>query len=134
MRRRQDWASQMARVVLAHRRVPHVWGQTDCCRFAARVVDAMTGSGLELQLRELYDDEASAQALIRFHGSLERAVTALLRQDPLGVRARRGDLVLIEGGDAVGICDGQYVLAMGPDGIRDQVPRTEILRVWPIGR
>jgi hypothetical protein len=52
---------------------------------------------------------------------------------PTNQRATRGDVVLIDGGegDALGICLGSNVVAMGPKGLR-YVPRAEIKLVWKV--
>lgn len=135
MTRRPDWAARMFDTFDAHSGRPFEWGKDDCCLFVARVVDAMTGSQFASDLAALYHDETSANALIDGAGGLEGAVSAILGASKAAdeYRAMRGDVVLIDGGlgDAVGICRGIDVLAMGPRGLQ-KLDRSEIRKVWPI--
>lgn len=128
--KRHDWTSRMFAVIEDHKRREFAWGRNDCCLFVARVVDAMAGSAIEPQLT--YGDEAGAMALIASHGGLKQAASVYLGE-PVGGRAVRGDPVLIDGGegDALGICLGAQVVAMGKGGLR-YVPRAEILAVWRV--
>jgi len=129
--KRHDWAARLYDVIEAHAERTFVWGSDDCCLFVARGIDAMRDSEIEAGLRDLYTDERSAMKLIASHGGLAGAVSAVLGEMQQ-VRAVRGDAVLIDGGDgdALGICLGPQVVAMGPSGLR-MVPRSEIRGVWP---
>jgi hypothetical protein len=128
--RRHDWASRMHAVIDAHRCRPFAWGDNDCCLFVARVVDAMTDSEYERAILEHYRDEETGRALIGKHGGMLGAVTAFLG-DPVPQRAARGDVVLIDGGEgeALGICMGRDVVAVGESGLR-AIPRKDALKVW----
>jgi hypothetical protein len=130
--RRHDWAARLCDVIAAHKDREFAWGESDCCLFVARCIDAMTDNALAYLIREQYRDEASALRFIATHGSLQAAVSRYLGDASVG-RAVRGDAVLIEGGegDAVGICLGTQVVAMGPKGLR-YVSRTEIKAVWKV--
>lgn len=117
--KRPDWAARMHEVIDAHKGQPFVWGERDCCLFGARVHDAIYGTEIEAEVRAEYSDEASAIRYIAKHGGLCEAVSHHLGP-PSNARAVRGDLVLFEGGegDAVGVCIGSKVVAMGPNGLR----------------
>lgn len=130
--KRPDWLERLAGVISDHETRPFAWGRADCCLFVARAIDAMTDSDLEAQLAPLYQDEPGALRLIADSGSLEAAVSRFLGE-PIEAFANRGDAVLIDGGegDAVGICVGLYVVAMGPEGLH-RVPRSEIRKVWQV--
>jgi hypothetical protein len=130
--KRHDWTSRLFAVIEAHKSRPFVWGESDCCLFVARCIDAMTDNALAYLIRERYHDETSALRFIAEYGSLAAAVSRYLG-DPVPRRAVRGDAVLFDGGegDAVGICMGAKVVAMGPTGLR-YVPRSEIKAVWPV--
>lgn len=130
--RYHDWVEKLLEVMADHERREFVWGQDDCCLFVARCIDAMTGSEVETAIAAEYDDEPSALRLIAKHGGLAGAVIHFLGE-PVEVYAGRGDVVLIDGGegDALGICLGSHIIAMGPDGLR-RVPRKEILKVWRV--
>jgi hypothetical protein len=110
--------------------MPFKWGVNDCCQFVARVVDAMTESNLVAQLT--YGNEDGALSCLYGHGSLEKAVTSFLGE-PVADRATRGDVVLFQGGegDSVGICIGNQIVGVGPEGLR-RVPRSEIRTVWKV--
>lgn len=129
--RNHDWASRLHEVVADHKYREFAWGEADCCLFAAKCVDAMTGSDLYREIRGNYFNEESAKAYIASFGGLEQAVTHWLGE-PTG-RATRGDVVLFDGGegDAVGICLGSEVYAMGPKGLH-RVPRRVILKAWHV--
>lgn len=131
--KRFDWPAQLFRVVDEHRSRAFAWGVDDCCRFVARAIDAMTDGDVEQRIAAEYTDEQSAADLIAAHGGLQGAVTHFLGE-PQEVRATRGDAVLFDGGggDAVGICLGRQVVAMGPTGLR-MIPREQIefMAVWP---
>lgn len=128
--RRHDWAARMYAQFDAHSDRAFEWGQNDCCLFVARVVDAMTDSGLAERIAREYSDETTAMRFIQLHGGLAEAVSVYLGA-PAEVRATRGDAVMIHGGLdlAMGICAGPYVLAMGPKGLT-RIARTDILKVW----
>jgi hypothetical protein len=128
--KRHDWAARLYDVITDHSTREFAWGEADCCLFVARAVDAMQDTNLEAQLQSQYTDERSALTMIVIHGGLEQAVTSFLGE-PTSLRAVRGDVVLIDGGegDALGICMGSQVVAMGPAGLRN-VPRAEIRKVW----
>jgi len=132
--RRHDWASRLFDVIEEHRSRPFVWGQNDCCLFVSRAVDRMTDNARTYLILEQYSDEASALRLIASHGGLAGAVTYFMG-DPHDGRPERGDVVLFHGGeaDAVGICLGARIFAMGPEGLRE-IPRTpDLIRmVWRV--
>jgi hypothetical protein len=130
--RRHDWAARLHEVIEAHKGRSFAWGGNDCCLFVARCVDAMTTNALAYLIRERYHDHASALRFMAEHGGLAGAVSRYLG-DPSSERATRGDVVLIDGGegDALGICLGAKVVAMGPEGVR-YVPRAEIKMVWRV--
>jgi hypothetical protein len=131
--RRHDWASRMHAVIQDHRARKFVWGADDCCFFVARVIDAMTDSTIEAQLYELYGDEGGAIRFIAQHGGMREAVSSVLGP-PSDARAVRGDAVLVNdgaGSQALGICLGKDVVAMGPTGLR-VLSRSDILAVWKV--
>lgn len=132
MSRRDDWVERMWLAIEDHSDAEFLWGVNDCCLFVARVVDAMTDSGFELELASQYSDEESALSYIASHGSLEAAVTYHLGATAEG-RAIRGDVVLCanEGTPCLGICVGGTVACVGQTGLRF-LPRSEIIARWAI--
>lgn len=87
---------------------PFEWGETDCCLWVARYVDAVTGTKHAIEWRGLYSTEPGAQALMQSRGfaSPESIADAYLRCKPVSL-ASRGDVVSFEGG-ALGICAGRH--------------------------
>lgn len=117
--RRHDWPEQLAEYLDACRDAAFVWGEHDCCRFAAKAVLAMTGR--DYMFDYTYRGELGARRLIQRAGSLD----VLLRRalgDPLPsvAQAGRGDVVLaeLELGPTVGICVGPLcAFAREPAGV-----------------
>lgn len=130
--RREDWVAQLWQQVNDHADAPFAWGLNDCCLFAARAIDAMTDSDLELELASQYSDEETALAYIASHGSLEAAVTSHLGEPAEG-RALRGDVVMCanDGNPCVGVCVGSTVACMGQAGLVF-LPRQDITKRWSI--
>lgn len=132
MSRTPDWVECMWEVIDAHEYAEFAWGVNDCCIFAARCVDAMTGTLHEIDLSEAYSDEASALAYIAAHGSLADALTHHLGE-PVGGRALRGDVVMCANGGTpcVGVCVGATVACMGENSMA-YLPRSDITQRWAI--
>lgn len=132
MERRHDWADQMYKMIDAHKDSVFEWGVDDCCLFITRVIDAMTGSELELRLKQEYDDEQSGKRFIIACGGMTEAVSRFLGA-PSDERAMRGDAVLFDVGDgeSVGIWDGRTIVGLAQNGL-DQLPRESIIKVWKI--
>lgn len=130
--RRADWLERLAGVIADHTSRPFAWGRNDCCLFVARAVDAMTDTDLETRLSVRYSDERGALRMIADAGSLEAACSEFLGESCEDF-ASRGDAVLIDGGegDAVGICIGMHVVAMGPQGLQ-KLARDVIRKVWHV--
>jgi hypothetical protein len=89
-----DWPERLAAVLAQHQRTPFVWGEHDCCLFAASVVQALTGVDPAAGWRGTYSTEEQAQALIEEAGGLLALATSALgapRNNPQLVQ--RGDVV-----------------------------------------
>lgn len=115
MQRREDWPEILAVQIKAAEMRPFCWGSHDCCAFAARVVQAMTGVDFMADFPE-YADEARAQALIAEYGGVQGIAGLCLGAPIAPAFAQRGDVVLMptEKGDALGICiDHRAVFASG---------------------
>lgn len=96
------------------------WGAFDCCRFAAEVVDAITGSEHLADLSTRYADERGALRFMKRKGGLRKAVTGYLGEPvEKWALARRGDVCLIptEGGEGLGICTGATIAGVDVVGI-----------------
>lgn len=131
--RHPDWVSRLWREVEACSAEPFTYGQSDCCTFVARCVDAMTGSKLVEQLSHCYHDRRSARRFIRAEGGLELAVSGFLGDCIPGANARRGDacLVEVEDGLGVGMCLGPTI-AVRDDGSLTPYPLASALAHWRV--
>lgn len=97
------------------------WGRADCCTFAARIVQEMTGRDLLASFRGHYDTARGALRLINQGGGLEHLITQRLGAPlPLVARAQRGDVVLartLQGEPTVGVCVGEKIAVQGLQGV-----------------
>lgn len=131
--RRRDWVSRLFAVVDGAHGRPFEWGQHDCCLFAARCIDAMTGSDWEGDLAACYHDEDSAKAYIVAEGGIRASVSRRFGEPVQPLLARRGDLVLVDTpmGNAVSVCIGPTLVAAGPSGFT-ALPLSAGLCSWRI--
>lgn len=132
MIRRENWLEKMWSTIEQHQSTTFVWGENDCCLFAAKVVDAMCDSEFEKQLKEKYSDQDSAIRYIVEEGGMEIAVSNYLGESKTG-RAQRGDVVLFEGalGETLGICVGSTIAAVSDSGVI-YMPRSITICYWTI--
>ena len=103
---------------------PFSWAENDCCTFASRCVQAVTGR--DLRRAFYYHDRRGALCLLRLNGGIEAICDRFFVQVPLGF-AKRGDLILIRR-TAVGVCAGEFAVAPGPA----RIPRGEWLAAWSV--
>lgn len=130
--RRDDWVEQLWTAIENDAQTPFVWGQHDCCLFAAKVVDAMTDGSFVSQLQAAYQDEAGALQFIADQGGLESAVSGFLGAAKTG-RPQRGDVVMYDGenGETLGICAGSVIVAAGQDGLVN-VRKARAIKYWSV--
>ena len=131
-----------------HFHKPFVWGENDCCLFAANGVLAITGVDIAADFRGKYTDLPSAlRAIHDIAGGTDVAdaiswcaakyelVEWARDGKPLPLMARRGDLVAVrnDGNTIAGLVElsGRWVAAMGEDGIL-YLPLTDIVRAWHV--
>lgn len=97
---------------------PFEWGRHDCCLFAARCIDAQTGSRREAELGQCYRDHRSARMFIGSHGGIIPAVSSFLGPLTAGP-PRFGDVALVDTihGPGVGVCIGPTIAVPGDDGL-----------------
>lgn len=92
--------------------VRFAFGHCDCCLFAARIAEAITG--IDYSAAFEYADEADAERLIAEAGGLSGLLTSILG-DPVGVEALDyGDPCLVNVGDRfefVGVWFGDKALS-----------------------
>jgi len=131
--RHADWIDRLYRTVEAWTAAPFEYGRQDCGLFAARCVDAITGSTWEADLAAAYQDERTAKRFLAASGGIEAAVTARLGPPIARLEAGRGDVCLVpgEGGPGLGVCLGGTVAVMRPEGVR-YVRLDSVTRAWRV--
>jgi hypothetical protein len=123
------WETRLLSVVAEAALRPFAWGLNDCCLFALRCAEAVTGLSGLVTLK-LYKSSRGALREVRRLGGLQQAAS-----DALGVplsnalRAQRGDIVLVEqvgpfDNLALGVCLGADALLTGPQGLVS-IPMTD---------
>jgi hypothetical protein len=116
---------------------PFSWGEHDCFLWASGVVAAMTGTDPAASVRGRYASRRGAVRVVRelgcsdFLGVFRQLLTGFDEIDPF--RARRGDLVAVpQGGDAaMGICNGDVVVAPGSEGL-SRVGLDRAITAWRV--
>ena len=141
MTRLPDWDIRLRALIDVARSTAFEWGAHDCCTFACRDVEAITGALPAIPPE--WADEETAAALLAARSIEDRF------SDVFGLpldgwrRGRRGDLALIDttGGRlgapaisafAVGVVVGESIACPGPARL-GFVQLRKGLKVWPIG-
>lgn len=128
MNRIENWPTLLADFIDSRRELPFVWGERDCCLFAADAVQVITGTDFAADYRGQYGDARSAHQIIEAAGG----VPALVPFDEVEPGfAQRGDVVLLEqdGRDCLGIHLGHLIAGQGPDGLTFLSP-SAARRAW----
>ncbi len=112
---------------------PFVWGECDCCLFAADWVVEQVGVDPAAQTRGRYNSAKGALKVVRQAGfdDMCAMVDSLLGERIAPLQLQRGDIALVEnGGDpALGICWGANVFAMSQSGVVG-LPANTIITGW----
>lgn len=114
-----DWHNRLIAVIRAAEKRPFLWGEHDCCLFAADCAEAMNGDNFADGWRGTYDSETGAKkALLRGGGSLEKVLAKYLDEVPVKM-AQRGDIAVVEnaGTRCAGVIYGGAVLVPGETGL-----------------
>ena len=114
-----DWHNRLIAVIRAAEKRPFLWGEHDCCLFAADCAEAMTGANFADGWRGTYDSETGAKkALLRGGGSLEKVLAKYLDEVPVKM-AQRGDIAVVEnaGTRCAGVIYGGAVWVPGETGL-----------------
>ncbi|HID3971108.1 TPA: DUF6950 family protein [Enterobacter cloacae] len=114
-----DWHNRLIAVIRAAEKRPFLWGEHDCCLFAADCAEAMTGENFADGWRGTYDSETGAKkALLRGGGSLEKVLAKYLDEVPVKM-AQRGDIAVVEnaGTRCAGVIYGGAVWVPGEAGL-----------------
>jgi len=122
---------------------PHVYGQNDCCTYAADGIKAMTGIDIAEDFRGYTSEIGALKAIKKVTGgsTVEHAAEYCAKKYDLAelehpLKAQRGDLVLIEEADGLKMglihLSGTCANVPGENELR-RVPLTAIKRAWRIG-
>lgn len=127
-----DWQLRFSDFGKARGSMPFAWGSNDCCTFAAAAVEALTGVNPMARV-PAYDSALAAARLIEEGGGLRALATSLLGPPVPSIMAAVGDVVLVlnEGREALGICNGTCVAGAGEHGMLF-VGMDAALAVWKI--
>ena len=140
MKRASDWPSRLELYIAAARARPFQWGVNDCCLFACKAIEAMTGVNPGGWFLGRYRSAIAARhALRQFAGgglveAVERLARGHAKAEVPPLSAQRGDLCLagsLDGLDGLGICLGSRAAFMTPRGLVF-VPMARVKRAWRI--
>lgn len=108
------------------------WGTNDCCMFAVRCVEEITGVDHGVKYRG-YKTQKGALGKLAKHGGVEGIATACLGEPKNPRLAKRGDVVSHQNDDgvALGICIGDKIAAIGEDGVL-LLPMKDALKAWNV--
>ncbi len=129
--RRDDWLARLWAEIEAAETRPFLWGQHDCCKFAARCVEAVTGEPVELP----YDDKPSAFRYLTEQGGIAAAVTARYGEPTTWWKVQRGDLCLVDTPDGIGslgVCMGPTIACVSQDRGLEYLPLDAATHCWRI--
>ena len=130
--RKNDWPAALAAFVAQRQCTPFAWGLQDCCQFARRAIEAMTGAD-PLPDVPVYTTVREAVRILRDLGGIEalpdRAGFAEVRLTLAG----RGDLMSCQTGRhlALGICLGRHSAFAGKSGLT-YLPTLSCRRAWRV--
>jgi len=124
--------SILAREIDSATNRPFVWGECDCCLFAAGVVKAMTGKDYASEFRGKYKSARGALGALKRYGKgdLEKTMDSKL---PRTSSPGRGDVVMtiVNGMQALGICVGRACAFKSPDGL-SFIDTSDITAAWAV--
>ena len=111
---------------------PFEWGTNDCCMFAVRVMEAISGIDHGKPYRGYKTAKGAASRLLK-NGGVEGIATKQLGECKNPKLAKRGDLVSFKSLDdlALGICIGDKIAAVSETGLL-LVPMQEAINAWSV--
>lgn len=133
-----NWQARLLTTIEELKETPFVWGQNDCCIFAAKCIDAQYGTEIAPGVVGEYDSELSCKRYMIKRAKSASLATVLDTFLPVRVEkkyAQRGDVVTFEGalGLTAGVLWTGYLWAMGPNGV-ETIPLhlINIVDVWRV--
>lgn len=127
-----DWHNRLITVIRAAEQRPFLWGEHDCCLFAADCAQAMCGEDFAADWRGTYENETGAKkAILRGGGTLENVLARYLDEVPVKL-AQRGDIAVVDnaGARCAGVIYGGAVRVPGESGL--VIMRVKPLSVWRV--
>jgi len=127
-----DWQSRLHAWLLEISGQPFEPGRHDCALFAAGAVAAMTGEDPAALFRGRYSTVRGGQRMLKREGHRDHVAFAAAQLDEINIlQARPGDLAVTpgEGGDALGVVQGEWVYVLGPNGM-GMVPLSAATRAF----
>lgn len=97
---------------------PFAWGTNDCCQFTlGRWCELCTGINYFASYK--YKTEIGALKILKKHGGVDGLASLHLGEPKSPAMAKRGDIVSFthDQGDALGICLGNKIAAIGANGL-----------------
>lgn len=135
MRRLPDWRSRLHAALAAAQRQPFAWGTFDCCIFAARCIEAMTGEDLSGPYVGKYSDVAGALKTLKGAGFDDlTAMAAHFFAEVSPSMARVGDIAAMKApatGWGLGIVIGPRIAVLSPAGYAT-IPLTKAERAFKV--
>ena len=97
---------------------PFEWGTNDCCMFAVRAVEVMTGVDHGKPYRG-YKTALGAHRRLEKYGGVDGIATIELGELKPVLFAKRGDVVSVQGGENIllGVCLGDKMAAVSETGL-----------------
>jgi hypothetical protein len=128
--RHHDWVARLWRTVREHERTPFGYGPGEhwCGLFAARCVDAVTGSNWAAEFEGLTRRDAAR--ILLTEGGIEGAVTRRLGSPVEGRATSRGDVCLI-GPRRLGVSAGTSVWVLTHDRVEAR-PLSLVRKHWKV--
>ncbi len=137
IKRLPNWPELLAGKIDDARQQPFVWGENDCCLFAAHCVEIMTGIDLVGDYRS-YKTKAEALRMLKKYGGVAGVAEAIAKKHEIPeippLIAQRGDVCLFDigSGDTLGVIAGEHIFAPGQDGLIG-FPLQQAVCAWRIG-
>ena len=123
MMRLESWPFELTRFIEERRFAPFVWGENDCCLFAADWILRCTGVDLAATFRGTYCTPLAASRLIEENGGMENFFATYA--EPAGskkissAQAWRGDVAIRDcgRGDCLGVVVGSQAAFVSESGL-----------------
>lgn len=114
------WESRLIDLIDSMRSQSFALGESDCCRFSCRLVQAMTGENHWPKFFG-YTSKRDVALIIAKYGRKVDDVISFILGKPINIRfAQRGDICCFESvdlGRALGVCIGENAVFLAPFGI-----------------